>query len=247
MLSSLPDVLSPPLAQIVRFMDRESDNFTAELLLKQIGAANGATGTTATGAALVRTTLAEAGIPLAGVRIVDGSGLSSLDRLTARAIVGFSRPPGKTRTIKASFVSRTGGVGSHRHAEGSAAEAPCARSRARQDRHDLARLGALRLRPGSLRLLGAAKRPACLVHVGEACPRPVCDRFSCSVASSSACSSRMGTPSCSALCRASSPAPRRRSHRWSSSSTESATFAPLASSALRASSRLKPSSVPVMT
>src|SRR5205823_12571979 len=64
--------------------DRESDNFTAELLLKQIGAANGATGTTATGAALVRTTLAEAGIPLAGVRIVDGSGLSSLDRLTAR-------------------------------------------------------------------------------------------------------------------------------------------------------------------
>src|SRR5690348_6889815 len=32
----LAEVLSPPLAQIVRFMDRESDNFTAELLLKQI-------------------------------------------------------------------------------------------------------------------------------------------------------------------------------------------------------------------
>src|SRR5256885_17032560 len=32
----------------------------------------------------VRTTLAEAEIPLAGVRIVDGSGLSTLDRLTAR-------------------------------------------------------------------------------------------------------------------------------------------------------------------
>ena len=101
----LAEVLSPPLAQIVRFMDRESDNFTAELLLKQIGAANGATGTTATGAALVRTTLTEAGIPLAGVRIVDGSGLSSLDRLTARAIVGILQAAWQDPTIKASFVS----------------------------------------------------------------------------------------------------------------------------------------------
>src|SRR5205823_1986098 len=102
---ALAEVLSPPLAQIVRFMDRESDNFTAELLLKQIGAVNGATGTTATGASLVRTTLAEAGIPLAGVRIVDGSGLSSLDRLTARAIVGILQVAWQDPTIKASFVS----------------------------------------------------------------------------------------------------------------------------------------------
>ena len=86
-------------------MDRESDNFTAELLLKQIGAANGAGGTTAAGAAQVRTTLAEAGIPLAGVRIVDGSGLSSLDRLTARAIVGILQAAWEDPTIKPSFIS----------------------------------------------------------------------------------------------------------------------------------------------
>jgi serine-type D-Ala-D-Ala carboxypeptidase/endopeptidase (penicillin-binding protein 4) len=101
----LAEVLSPRLAQIVRFMDRESDNFTAELLLKQIGAANGAVGTTAAGAAQVRTALAEAGIPLAGVRIVDGSGLSSLDRLTARAIGGILRAAWEDPTIKPSFVS----------------------------------------------------------------------------------------------------------------------------------------------
>src|SRR5262249_39710671 len=85
----LGDVLSTPLSQIVRFMDLESDNFTAELLLKQVGASTGAVGTTAGGAAEARSTLAEAGIPLAGVRIADGSGLSSLDRLTARTIVGI--------------------------------------------------------------------------------------------------------------------------------------------------------------
>jgi D-alanyl-D-alanine carboxypeptidase/D-alanyl-D-alanine-endopeptidase (penicillin-binding protein 4) len=100
----LAEVLSPPLGQIVRFMDRESDNFTAELLLKQIGAVNGA-GTTAGGAAQVRTTLSAAGIPLPGVRIVDGSGLSSLDRLTARAIVGILQAAWEDPSIKQSFVS----------------------------------------------------------------------------------------------------------------------------------------------
>jgi len=100
----LAEVLSPPLAQIVRFMDSESDNFTAELLLKQIGAANGA-GTTAAGASQVRATLAEAGIPLAGVRIVDGSGLSSLDRLTAQAVVGILHAAWDDTSIRRHFVT----------------------------------------------------------------------------------------------------------------------------------------------
>ena len=48
-----------------------------------------ATRTTAAGAAEVRRVLARARIPLVGVRIVDGSGLSRLDRLTATALVGI--------------------------------------------------------------------------------------------------------------------------------------------------------------
>ena len=104
-VQQLAEVLSPPLAQIVRFMGRESDNFTAELLLKQLGAASGAVGTTAGGAAQVRTTLAAAGIPLAGVRIADGSGLSPLDRLTARALVGILEAGWEDPTIRTPFVA----------------------------------------------------------------------------------------------------------------------------------------------
>jgi D-alanyl-D-alanine carboxypeptidase/D-alanyl-D-alanine-endopeptidase (penicillin-binding protein 4) len=82
----LASVSSPTLAAMVRFMDRESDNFTAEMLLKQLGLAELARGTSAAGAAVVTQTLVEAGVPMTGARIVDGSGLSRLDRLTAAAL-----------------------------------------------------------------------------------------------------------------------------------------------------------------
>ena len=82
----LATVASPTLASILRFMDRESDNFTAEMLLKHLGLTQLDRGTSAAGAAVVTQTLTEAGVPMAGVRIVDGSGLSRHDRLTARAL-----------------------------------------------------------------------------------------------------------------------------------------------------------------
>ena len=80
---------SAPLLHILRTVNRESDNFTAEILLKHLGAVEAEQGTTVAGAAVVRRTLAEAGVPLDGVRIVDGSGLSLLDRLTADALVAL--------------------------------------------------------------------------------------------------------------------------------------------------------------
>jgi serine-type D-Ala-D-Ala carboxypeptidase/endopeptidase (penicillin-binding protein 4) len=86
---ALAQVESPPLADIVRAMDVDSDNFIAEMLLKTIGAEVGDGGTTAAGAAVVRRDLGAAGLPLAGVRIVDGSGLSLDDRLTARLLTGL--------------------------------------------------------------------------------------------------------------------------------------------------------------
>jgi D-alanyl-D-alanine carboxypeptidase/D-alanyl-D-alanine-endopeptidase (penicillin-binding protein 4) len=82
-------VVSPPLATMLRHMDRESDNFTAELLLKELGAVVAGQGTTAAGARVVTRELAAAAIPLAGVRIADGSGLSRLDRLTVNALVAL--------------------------------------------------------------------------------------------------------------------------------------------------------------
>jgi D-alanyl-D-alanine carboxypeptidase/D-alanyl-D-alanine-endopeptidase (penicillin-binding protein 4) len=82
---------SPRLAAIVREMDRDSDNFVAEMLLKHLGTLDGGVGTTARGARVVLAEMRAAGIPVAGVRIADGSGLSSLDRLTATALAGVIR------------------------------------------------------------------------------------------------------------------------------------------------------------
>jgi D-alanyl-D-alanine carboxypeptidase/D-alanyl-D-alanine-endopeptidase (penicillin-binding protein 4) len=101
----LATVDSPPLASILRFMDRESDNFTAELLLKELGAAESDSGSTAAGAAVVTNELAEAGVPMTGVRIVDGSGLSRLDRLTANALAGLLEAAWRDPTIRPSLVA----------------------------------------------------------------------------------------------------------------------------------------------
>ena len=81
--------VSEPLADVVRFMGRESDNYTAEVLVKHLGALHGAGGSTAEGVRVLRDVLAAAGVPLAGVRLADGSGLSRLDRLTATALVAL--------------------------------------------------------------------------------------------------------------------------------------------------------------
>jgi len=86
---ALAQVESDPLPAVVAEMDHESDNFIAEMLLKNIGAEVGDAGTTAAGAAVVHRDLVAAGVPLAGVRISDGSGLSLSDRLTARSLAAL--------------------------------------------------------------------------------------------------------------------------------------------------------------
>ena len=78
--------VSPPLITLLSQMDTWSDNFIAEMLLKQLGARISGQGTTRAGAAVVSSTLAEDLVPLKGVYLADGSGLSPLDRLTARAL-----------------------------------------------------------------------------------------------------------------------------------------------------------------
>ena len=82
---------SEPLTSIVNFMDLHSDNFTAEMLLKLLALTSYDKGTTARGARVVVHSMKLAGIPTAGVRIVDGSGLSQDDRLTVGALVGILR------------------------------------------------------------------------------------------------------------------------------------------------------------
>jgi D-alanyl-D-alanine carboxypeptidase/D-alanyl-D-alanine-endopeptidase (penicillin-binding protein 4) len=101
----LARITSAPLAEIVRTMDRESDNFTAELLLKQLGALASDNGSTRAGAAEVTRVLASAGVPMEGVRIVDGSGLSRLDRLTASALVAILRASWQSPDVRPTLVA----------------------------------------------------------------------------------------------------------------------------------------------
>jgi D-alanyl-D-alanine carboxypeptidase/D-alanyl-D-alanine-endopeptidase (penicillin-binding protein 4) len=77
------DVESPTLEVILPAVGKDSDNFTAEMLLKAVGAHDGSQGTTAGGAFDVRHVLAQRGLVLDGIRTVDGSGLSDRNRVTA--------------------------------------------------------------------------------------------------------------------------------------------------------------------
>jgi D-alanyl-D-alanine carboxypeptidase/D-alanyl-D-alanine-endopeptidase (penicillin-binding protein 4) len=87
----LADVESARLAVLVRHMDVYSDNFYAEMLLKEVGAVQGSGGSAAAGLVVTRQLLAAAGVPLAGVHMVDGSGLSLLDRWTPLGLATLLR------------------------------------------------------------------------------------------------------------------------------------------------------------
>jgi D-alanyl-D-alanine carboxypeptidase/D-alanyl-D-alanine-endopeptidase (penicillin-binding protein 4) len=97
--------LSEPLSRILRIVNGDSDNFAAEMLLKELGATAAEQGSSAAGARVVRGVLRREGVPLAGVRIADGSGLSRFDRLTAEALAAMLRVGARDPAISKAFVS----------------------------------------------------------------------------------------------------------------------------------------------
>jgi serine-type D-Ala-D-Ala carboxypeptidase/endopeptidase (penicillin-binding protein 4) len=101
----LADSRSRLMSALVARMDRVSDNFFAEMLLKELGARIRGSGTTAAGARVVRSELRQRGVNLTGVRIADGSGLSSYDRLTARAIGQLLISAVSDTAISSAFVA----------------------------------------------------------------------------------------------------------------------------------------------
>lgn len=84
-------VQSPPLEQVVGHVLVLSDNEGAEALLRHVGLAAGAGASFAGGAAGVREALRPLGVPWAGVRLFDGSGLSRADRLPLEALTAVLR------------------------------------------------------------------------------------------------------------------------------------------------------------
>lgn len=77
--------------QAVRAMMPPSDNQIAEVLFRQVALHSGRSATWGNGAKAARAALAKAKVPLSGVAIKDGSGLSRSNRLTAAALVAILR------------------------------------------------------------------------------------------------------------------------------------------------------------
>jgi D-alanyl-D-alanine carboxypeptidase/D-alanyl-D-alanine-endopeptidase (penicillin-binding protein 4) len=85
---TLAVVSSPPLSILLRLMDIPSDDLFAEMLTKQLGVRFGRAGTTADGARVIASVAHGYGIH---PRIVDGSGLSRLDRSSPGQVVDLLR------------------------------------------------------------------------------------------------------------------------------------------------------------
>jgi D-alanyl-D-alanine carboxypeptidase/D-alanyl-D-alanine-endopeptidase (penicillin-binding protein 4) len=83
----LARVSSAPLGQIVSAMLRASDNLLAELLVREIDRHAGGSGMTSGGIRIVLQKDAQLGLPLAGVQLVDGSGLDAADRATCSSLL----------------------------------------------------------------------------------------------------------------------------------------------------------------
>ncbi len=77
---------SPTMASLIQQTNTPSDNFLAEMLLKNIGASFGGSGTTPAGARVVQSLLSGLQIH---PQISDGSGLSSADRTSPRQVVAL--------------------------------------------------------------------------------------------------------------------------------------------------------------
>lgn len=81
-------VESTPVKALVAEVVRSSDNLASEMLIKEIGVRAAKAGTTAAGTAAAAKQLADLGVPMDGVVLADGSGLSRENRVTCRALVG---------------------------------------------------------------------------------------------------------------------------------------------------------------
>jgi len=102
---------SLPVRELVAEMIRESDNTTAELLLKEMGRVAGGAGTTDAGLVAAKAALAGSGLDVSRLGVRDGSGLDRADRVTCglllSALVGAGRRSGLADALPVAAVSGT--------------------------------------------------------------------------------------------------------------------------------------------
>ena len=116
---------SAQLSVILKHMNKHSDNFFAEILVKGLGAYFGGAGTTAAGVRIVRSFLVGNGLDGSAIKIFDGSGLSAWDRLSAAGLTRLLAimAIGSSATPYAASLSIAGKDGTlRRRMRGSAAQ-----------------------------------------------------------------------------------------------------------------------------
>jgi D-alanyl-D-alanine carboxypeptidase/D-alanyl-D-alanine-endopeptidase (penicillin-binding protein 4) len=85
----LGKVLSPPIANLVELMLLTSDNVLAEALARQVAVARGLPASFTGGAEATRDALTELGLSTSGFDLVDGSGMSHQNRLSAHLLTSI--------------------------------------------------------------------------------------------------------------------------------------------------------------
>jgi serine-type D-Ala-D-Ala carboxypeptidase/endopeptidase (penicillin-binding protein 4) len=97
---------SEPLSEVVRRLNKSSNNFMAEQILKTLGAeAKGAPGTWAKGIAATEELLAEVGLPRGSYLMRNGSGLNDANRFSARQTVTLLRAMWRRFPLMAEFLA----------------------------------------------------------------------------------------------------------------------------------------------
>ncbi len=103
---------SPPLSMILRDLNRYSNNFIAEQIVKTISAElEGAPGSHKSGLELSKKFLDDAGVNTDGIRLACGSGRSHKNRLTARSITDLLKVTAGRFDIGPDFVASLGIMG----------------------------------------------------------------------------------------------------------------------------------------
>ena len=121
--TQLASVSSPPLSVMLKLTDVPSDDFFAEMLTKQLGVRFGAGGTITAGAQVISNVIDTLGLH---PRIVDGSGLSRLDRSSPDEVVDllktmWNTPTGRMLAASLPMVGVSGtvqGIAAHTAAQG---------------------------------------------------------------------------------------------------------------------------------
>lgn len=105
---ALASVTSPPMRAVVAEMLTESDNNTAEMLVKELGFRELGQGSWERGIEARSNALAEAGLPVQGFAGVDGSGLDRRNRLTCALLQGALAEGGDALSAGFAVAGRTG-------------------------------------------------------------------------------------------------------------------------------------------